>query len=1190
MAQVPLNSTLIRNYIKASQQIDLQAEVDRQAKITGITKKRELKKKDVGKKQVVEQGKDSIKDLDQHRLTWKQLCARLNVEENSIFTKGLTSADAAERNLKEGDNVLTQKKLTPWWVKLLKEWTSPFGLLLWGGSLLCFIAYVIDSSDPSNVYLGIVLALVVVVTGLVTYIQNSKSESVMAGFKNFIPDKCKVLRDGKEDEINSTKLVKGDVVVVVEGGRIPADIRIIDSKDMRVDNSSLTGESEPLLRSSECTEPEKILETKNIAFFGTMCKAGRGRGLVFNIGDGTVIGQIANMADTATMSMTPLRIELNRFINIITGIALFLGIVFFALGFALRYNFLQNLVFAIGIIVANVPEGLLATITITLSVASAKMHAKKVLVKDLESVETLGSTSCICSDKTGTLTQNKMTIENLFYDGQIWKAPNKEKMGPKFTLPYDIENSSFKALRDCAIVVSETTFSSSLPDKYVHRIDALNKKSSNYDTDRKKIEKEWELEYKAMPYFEKPVSGSASETAIIKFFQPVEDILLTRARFPVGIQKDGAPSIVPFNSAHKFSLKVAKCKTANSDWCVFISGAPERVWDKCSHVLYKDREIPLDASQKKLINDANINFAKGGQRILGFGKYHLPRAQYPENYQFMFKGAYDLDIPMDKLIFVGLCSLIDPPRDSVPDAIKKCKTAGIKVIMVTGDQQLTAAAIAKTIGIFEEETSVELAERIGCSYDEAVDRAQAIVVNGEMLTMAYQEDEGLPEKMQGKKLERWLRKPQIVFARTSPAQKLYIVKGCQKLGYIVAVTGDGVNDSPAINQADIGIAMGLTGSDVAKDSADMVLLNDDFSSIIMGIEAGRTIFDNLKKSISYTIASNIPEIIPFLALILIQIPLSLSTVLMLCVDLGTDMVPAVSFSFEEPELDIMTRKPRRKDEHMVTTKMMVFSYGQMGIMETYCGFVAWIVVLFDFGFNVYQLFGVVLKEFFPHNDQDIYDPAHRFLGNTNVKTTLQSDGSYALEVINPDNTKGPLSDNSKPNGARLVDWLYIVHKDQDLRMGYIQSTALPNMAISSMAWSPCRVYQISSISNRPICYTTEANRYGQTAFFFATVLGQFYNSLGCKTRKISLKDQGLKNVLMLFGWTSEFSLCLLLGYIQPINNIFGTRDLILPHAFLPGVPSGIMMVFWDECRKFLIRHWPTDDIKHPNWFERNVLY
>ena len=1202
--KAPLNSSLIRNYVKASQQIEMQMEIDRQGKITGIQKKRKLddKKMEESKKRGGG-GAETIKDLDQHRITWKQLGHRLEIDEERVLKEGLTSQEAKDRNLKQGDNVLTEKVSTPWWVKLLKEWTAPFALVLWAGALLCFIAYAFSPSDPSNMYLGIVLAFVVILTGLITFFQNSKSESVMEGFKNFIPPKCRVIRDGKEDMINATKLVTGDIVVMVEGARVPADVRIIESKEMRVDNSSLTGESEPLLRSPECTDPEKILETKNIAFFGTMCKEGRGKGMVFNIGDHTIIGQIASMAENATSDDTPLRKEIKRFVLMITIISLVLGVIFFGLGFVMKYTVLTNVVFAIGIIVANVPEGLLCTITITLSLAAARMHEKKVLVKTLESVETLGSCSCVCSDKTGTLTQNKMTIENIFYDGQILKAHNKEKMGPKFSYEYDVNSNSFKALQECAIINSEAKFSEALPDKYISKIDALNKSAANYQSERKKIEEDWIKTYNAMSVLDKPTIGDASETGIIKFFQPIEDILEVRKRFPVGSQKDGATAQVPFNSAHKFALKVVKYNTPSSDWCLFLKGAPERVWDKCSHILIKDKHVPFTKDYKALVEKANVSFAKGGQRILGFAKYHLPRSTYPADYKFQFNGAFDLDVPMDSLVFIGLMSLIDPPRDSVPDAVKKCKTAGIKVIMVTGDQQLTAAAIAKQIGIFEEETSVELQERLGCSYDEAVDKARAIVVNGEMLTRAYQEDEGLPENKKGKKLEKWLMKPQIVFARTSPAQKLYIVKGCQSLGYTVAVTGDGVNDSPAINQGDIGIAMGITGSDVAKDSADMVLLNDDFSSIILGIEVGRQIFDNLKKSIAYTMASNIPELVPFLALIFVQIPLPLSTVLMLCVCLGTDMVPAVSFSYEEPELDIMTRKPREKEEHMVTAKLMFFCYGQIGLIESYCGFIVYVIVMYDFGFNTYELFGNAILNYYPHNEGDIYDPNHPFFGNTNLFIDpTYSDQTKQTGNLRLKNTSvNGIQNYDDSNLGRQLDWLYSLHLTQDVRMGfvdlprdsagnYVKPAAGQPQIVSKTVYSPCRVYQVSSISMKPICYSTEALKQAQTAYFVALVLAQWYNSLCCKSRYISVKDQGLKNIHMIFGWVSETILCMLLCYVQPINVVFGTRDLTFAHFLFAAAPNGVAVLFWEECRKYLIRNWPSDNIKTPNWFQRNTMY
>lgn len=335
-------------------------------------------------------------------------------------------------------------------------------------------------------------------------------------------------------------------------------------------------------------------------------------------------------------------------------------------------------------------------------------------------------------------------------------------------------------------------------------------------------------------------------------------------------------------------------------------------------------------------------------------------------YKFDLKNPLDLPFPDGDFEFLGLVSLIDPPRETVPDAIKKCKTAGIKVIMVTGDQQLTAAAIAKKIGIFEpsEKTSIEISYEENIPNTQAIEKANAIVVNGQMLTEIAKEDEGLPENEQGKTLEKWLKKPQIVFARTSPAQKLYIVKGCQKMGYIVAVTGDGVNDSPAIKQADIGIAMGITGSDVAKDAADMILLNDDFSSIVVGVEEGRTIFDNLKKSISYVLSSNIPEIMPFISFIIFAIPLPLSTVLILCVDLGTDIFPGISFAFEEAELDIMTRQPRKPYHHLVTLKMITFSYLQMGFIESTGLFVCYFVAFNEFGVSPQILNRLLLVPYF----------------------------------------------------------------------------------------------------------------------------------------------------------------------------------------------------------------------------------
>ncbi len=299
--------------------------------------------------------------------------------------------------------------------------------MLWVGSILCIVTYAIQpTGNLPNLYLGFILIFVILLTGAITYMQGAKSEALMEGFKNMLPSASKVIRDGKMTNIEAEKLVRGDVVEIKSGDKVPADIRIIVSNEMKVDNSALTGEVEPLLRSPECTNADEPFETKNLAFFGTLCKEGMGRGIVIGIGQNTVLGQIADLAASGGQQKSPLRVELDRFVLLITVIALVLGVVFFFLAyFVVGYNLLQCMIFGIGILVANVPEGLLGCITISLAITAQKLAERQVLVKNLEAVETLGSTSCICSDKTGTLTQNKMTVENLWYDGEVRKADNK---------------------------------------------------------------------------------------------------------------------------------------------------------------------------------------------------------------------------------------------------------------------------------------------------------------------------------------------------------------------------------------------------------------------------------------------------------------------------------------------------------------------------------------------------------------------------------------------------------------------------------------------------------------------------------------------------------------------------------------------------------------------------------------------
>merc|ERR1712209_208796 len=408
---------------------------------------------------------------------------------------------------------------------------------------------------------------------------------------------------------------------------------------------------------------------------------------------------------------------------------------------------------------------------------------------------------------------------------------------------------------------------------------------------------------------------------------------------------------IPFNSTNKYQVSIHECddKDVQGNYLLVMKGAPERILDRCDTILINGEEKKLDDEWKEAFNNAYMELGGLGERVLGFCDFALPEDKFPPGYPF---NPDDVNFPLEGLRFVGLVSMIDPPRAAVPDAVSKCRSAGIKVIMVTGDHPITAKAIAKNVGIISADTYTveDIAEQKGIDVKDVNPRdARACVVHG-----------GEIKEMSEKQIDEILMyHTDHVFARTSPQQKLIIVEGCQRMGAIVAVTGDGVNDSPALKKADIGDAMGIAGSDVSKQAADMILLDDNFASIVTGVEEGRLIFDNLKKSIAYTLTSNIPEISPFLLFILADIPLPLGTVTILCIDLGTDMVPAISMAYEEAESDIMKRQPRNPfTDRLVNERLISMAYGQIGMIQASAGFFVYFVIMAENGFWPGRLLGI----------------------------------------------------------------------------------------------------------------------------------------------------------------------------------------------------------------------------------------
>ncbi|CAG2171115.1 unnamed protein product, partial [Oppiella nova] len=599
--------------------------------------------------------------MDEHKVSLDELFARYGLQSPEA---GLTEAKAKEVLARDGPNALLPPPKTPEWVKFCRQLFGGFALLLWIGAFLCFFAYGIEvvtsgEPNPDNLYLGIVLTVVVIISGVFAYYQESKSSAIMESFKNLVPQTATVVRDGQVVTIGVEGVVVGDVVEVKGGDRIPADIRVIKAHGCKVDNSSLTGESEPQSRNTVKTS-DNPLETSNLAFFSTNCVEGAATGVVVNTGDRTIMGRIANLTAGLEMGQTPIAREIERFIKIITAIAVFLGVTFFIIAIAVGYHWLEAVVFLIGIIVANVPEGLLVTVTVCLTLTAKRMASKNCLVKNLEAVETLGSTSTICSDKTGTLTQNRMTVAHMWFDNHIIEVDTTED---QTGVQYDKSSSGWKSLSRACCLCSRCEFKGGQDN---------------------------------IPILKRECAGDASESAILKCMEiAIGNVTQLRKRNPKVCE-------IPFNSTNKYHVTIHETEDHNDpSYLLCMKGAPERILDRSGTIFINGEEKPLDKDMKDAFNDAYLKLGGLGERVIGLCDLKLPADKYPSGFTF---NSDEPNFPLTNLRFLGLVSMIDPPRAAVPDAVAKCRSAGIKVIMVTGDHPITAKAIAKAVGIISKGT------------------------------------------------------------------------------------------------------------------------------------------------------------------------------------------------------------------------------------------------------------------------------------------------------------------------------------------------------------------------------------------------------------------------------------------------------------------------------------------------------
>ncbi|KAJ9064713.1 hypothetical protein DSO57_1027492 [Entomophthora muscae] len=675
-----------------------------------------------------------------------------------------------------------------------------------------------------------------------------------------IPQQCRGVRNGALTQLAAAELVPGDIVFVRMGDKVPADLYLFSVSDMKVDNSSLTGESDPQARSIE-NDHKNPLEASNLAFNGTLVVAGEGYGVVVRTGDSTVLGQIAGLTSGETKNASPLSVEIGNFVHMIAAIATITAVIFIIVCVAQQRTPKITLTFAIGLFVAWIPEGLPATVTMLLTIAAKRMAGQNVMVKDLQGVETLGAITLLATDKTGTLTRNQMTVTNIWSSLNFYSAlRNLGNAGN----PIQLDSPGLKEVLLNASLNSRAKFD---------RVD--------------------------VPVAQREVIGDATESGLVRFAaqsQPDFDDL--QKKYPRVFD-------IPFNSDNKWAMTISQLPHANGFLTLFLKGAPERVLRLCSTILVNGESIPLTEAHKQQFQETYETMAGKGHRVLAFAQLQLPGDQFPADFVFDKKLN---NYPTTDLTFVGLTSLEDPPKHGVREAIGRCRSAGIRVMMVTGDHPLTAEAIGRKINLMLSDTKEMVAKRTRRRLEEIrEDEFDAIVIHGERI-----------DSLSDQEWDSIFTKNEIIFARTSPKHKLEIVKRAQSMGHIVGVTGDGVNDSPALKKADLGIAMNESGSDVSKEAASMILLDDNFASTVRGIEEGRLIFTNLKKSIRYTVSHSIPEIIPQILYVVKPIPL-INPMLILAIDLGFELCLALTYAWDIPETatGLMKLSPPQARQHQV---------------------------------------------------------------------------------------------------------------------------------------------------------------------------------------------------------------------------------------------------------------------------------
>ncbi|MGB9175879.1 MAG: cation-transporting P-type ATPase [Methanoregula sp.] len=780
--------------------------------------------------------------------------------------EGLNAMETEENLRSFGRNTIRKIRGKPLYIKFLSNFTHLMALLLWVGGIVAFAARMPE--------LGVAVWMVNVINGIFSFWQEYRAEKATEALLRLLPYQARVVRAGREQLIAAEELVPGDVLLLSEGDHISADGRLVEDADLKVDQSTLTGESHPVKKMSDRVLQSGLsrIELTNLVFAGTNVVAGTGRAVVFATGMESELGRIAYLTQTLEDEQSPLQKELVRATRVVTFVAISVGMLFFLLMVAMTpVTMAESFIFGLGMIVAFVPEGMLPTVTLSLARGSQRMAARHALIKRLSAVETLGCTSVICTDKTGTLTQNEMTVRNIWLPGWnlalsgVGYEPEGRIHADPPTVPPGVQDDLRLLLTAAGLCNNARLL---------------------------------------------PPAGVVTAWKIIG--DPTEAALKVAAK-KAGIDPDMESKKNPRVRELAFDSRRKRMSTIHHSGTVrtlYLKGAPKEVLALCTRIRTDGSVQEITGQEREEIMRTNDAYARAGLRVLAIAARTLPADLL----------VFSPEAVEQDLTFLGLVAMMDPPRPEVAAAIEKCHRASIRVVMITGDYGLTAESIARRIGIIKGDNP-------------------RIITGGELELMG---DDEFRRVFDG----------EVIFARVAPEHKLRVVSTLKEMGHVVAVTGDGVNDAPALKKADIGVAMGIAGTDVAKEAADMILTDDNFASIVNAVEEGRAVYANIKKFTTYIFTSNTPEAVPFIFFAFSggRIPLALNIMQILSIDLGTDLVPALALGAEQPEPGVMDKPPRDLHEHVITPALLARAYLWLGPIQSIAAMSAFFMTYWTSGY------------------------------------------------------------------------------------------------------------------------------------------------------------------------------------------------------------------------------------------------